>query len=176
MSADKLIIISTHILEEVEAVCSRAIIIAEGRLLVDDTPEALAAQGDGDLDMVVIHGDGTPGVQINAGDGAFDRHELPRGGAGALGSGGGGAFESFGGLGSGGDDVSAKLDAMEARAMLAEAEAAVRRTPRTAAACRPRDLSYDFGFSTATRRRPRAQTRRPHCARVRSTSELCLSD
>ena len=40
-------------------------------------------------------------------------------GAGALGSGGGGAFESFGGLGSGGDDVSAKLDAMEARAMLA---------------------------------------------------------
>ena len=44
-------------------------------------------------------------------------------GAGALGSGGGGAFESFGGLGSGGDDVSAKLDAMEARAMIAEAEA-----------------------------------------------------
>jgi kinesin family protein 4/21/27 len=44
-------------------------------------------------------------------------------GAGALGSGGGGAFESFGGLGSGDTDVSAKLDAMEARAMLAEAEA-----------------------------------------------------
>jgi ABC-2 type transport system ATP-binding protein len=52
MSAEKLIIISTHILEEVEAVCSRAIIIANGRLLIDDTPEALAAQGDGDLDRV----------------------------------------------------------------------------------------------------------------------------
>ena len=52
MSAEKLIIISTHILEEVEAVCSRAIIIANGRLLVDDTPEALAGQGDGDLDKV----------------------------------------------------------------------------------------------------------------------------
>lgn len=52
MSAQKLIVISTHILEEVEAVCSRAIIIADGRLLVDDTPEALAARGDGDLDSV----------------------------------------------------------------------------------------------------------------------------
>lgn len=52
MSEEKLIVISTHILEEVEAVCTRAIIIADGRLLVDDTPEALAAQGDGDLDAV----------------------------------------------------------------------------------------------------------------------------
>lgn len=52
MSADKLIVISTHILEEVEAVCSRAIIIAEGRILVDDTPANLAAQGDGSLDVV----------------------------------------------------------------------------------------------------------------------------
>ena len=44
MSADKLIIISTHILEEVEAVCSRAIIIASGRILADDTPANLAAR------------------------------------------------------------------------------------------------------------------------------------
>ncbi len=43
MSADKLIVISTHILEEVEAVCSRAIIIAEGKILADDTPDNLAA-------------------------------------------------------------------------------------------------------------------------------------
>jgi ABC-2 type transport system ATP-binding protein len=52
MAADKLIVISTHILEEVEAVCSRAIIIADGRVLVDETPAALAARGDGDLDSV----------------------------------------------------------------------------------------------------------------------------
>ncbi len=52
MAADKLIVISTHILEEVEAVCSRAIIIADGRVLVDETPAALAARGDGDLDRV----------------------------------------------------------------------------------------------------------------------------
>jgi ABC-2 type transport system ATP-binding protein len=44
ISKDKTIVISTHILEEVEAVCSRAIIIAAGRLLADDTPAALAAR------------------------------------------------------------------------------------------------------------------------------------
>lgn len=43
MSAEKLIVISTHILEEVEAVCSRAIIIADGKILADDTPGRLAA-------------------------------------------------------------------------------------------------------------------------------------
>ncbi|MEM9404391.1 MAG: ATP-binding cassette domain-containing protein [Pseudomonadota bacterium] len=44
MSSDKLIVISTHILEEVEALCNRAIIIARGRILADDTPTNLAAQ------------------------------------------------------------------------------------------------------------------------------------
>ncbi|CAK0750951.1 ABC-2 type transport system ATP-binding protein [uncultured Gammaproteobacteria bacterium] len=39
MSAHKAIIISTHILEEVEAVCSRAIIIAHGRVLAEGHPE-----------------------------------------------------------------------------------------------------------------------------------------
>ncbi|MDH3712625.1 MAG: ABC transporter ATP-binding protein [Gammaproteobacteria bacterium] len=42
MSAEKIIVISTHILEEVEAVCSRAMIIANGRLLIDGTPLELA--------------------------------------------------------------------------------------------------------------------------------------
>jgi ABC-2 type transport system ATP-binding protein len=42
MSKDKIIVISTHILEEVDAVCGRAIIIAAGRILADDTPKALA--------------------------------------------------------------------------------------------------------------------------------------
>ena len=39
MSSDKAIVISTHILEEVDAVCSRAMIIAHGELLADGTPE-----------------------------------------------------------------------------------------------------------------------------------------
>jgi ABC-2 type transport system ATP-binding protein len=44
MRAEKAIIISTHLLEEVEAVCSRAIIIARGRILADATPADLAAR------------------------------------------------------------------------------------------------------------------------------------
>ena len=41
MAADKAIIVSTHILEEVEAVCSRAIIINRGRIVADGTAEQL---------------------------------------------------------------------------------------------------------------------------------------
>ncbi len=44
MARDKIIVISTHILEEVNAVCSRAIIIAKGRILADDSPQALEAR------------------------------------------------------------------------------------------------------------------------------------
>ncbi len=42
MRPEKAIVISTHLLEEVEAVCSRAIIIAHGRILADGTPAQLA--------------------------------------------------------------------------------------------------------------------------------------
>jgi ABC-2 type transport system ATP-binding protein len=44
MAKDKTIIVSTHILEEVHAVCSRAIVIARGRVLADDTPARLEAR------------------------------------------------------------------------------------------------------------------------------------
>ena len=44
MAPDKIIVISTHLLEEVEAVCNRAIIIAQGRILADDTPRGLEAR------------------------------------------------------------------------------------------------------------------------------------
>jgi ABC-2 type transport system ATP-binding protein len=44
LSPHKAIVISTHLLEEVEAVCSRAIIIAHGRVLADGTPADLAAR------------------------------------------------------------------------------------------------------------------------------------
>ncbi len=43
MSKDKAILISTHILEEVDAICDRAIIIAHGSLLFDGTPPQLVA-------------------------------------------------------------------------------------------------------------------------------------
>jgi ABC-2 type transport system ATP-binding protein len=44
LSIDKAIIISTHILEEVESICSRAIIISKGKIAADSTPEKLRQQ------------------------------------------------------------------------------------------------------------------------------------
>lgn len=41
MAEDKIIVVSTHILEEVEALCNRTMIIARGRLVLDDTPQGL---------------------------------------------------------------------------------------------------------------------------------------
>lgn len=41
LAVDRIVIISTHILEEVSALCTRAMLINQGRLLVDETPYAL---------------------------------------------------------------------------------------------------------------------------------------
>ncbi len=46
MAQEKLIILSTHILEEVNAVCSRVLIIAQGQLRVDSTPAELAGRSE----------------------------------------------------------------------------------------------------------------------------------
>ncbi|HEX3884211.1 MAG TPA: ABC transporter ATP-binding protein [Stellaceae bacterium] len=53
MAPEKAIVISTHLLEEVEAVCGRAIIIARGKVLLDGTPAELCARSEsGRLDDV----------------------------------------------------------------------------------------------------------------------------
>ncbi|HEY4273844.1 MAG TPA: ABC transporter ATP-binding protein [Rhizomicrobium sp.] len=53
MARDKTIIISTHLLEEVEAICTRAVIIDQGRIVADATPAELAARApSGRLDDV----------------------------------------------------------------------------------------------------------------------------
>ncbi len=44
LSKDKIVIISTHILEEVTAVCNRAVIIANGKIVADCSPEELEAR------------------------------------------------------------------------------------------------------------------------------------
>ncbi len=44
MARDKVVVLSTHILEEVEALCTRTIIISSGKLVVDCTPAQLAAK------------------------------------------------------------------------------------------------------------------------------------
>tara|TARA_Y100000746_G_scaffold214161_1_gene207261 strand:+ start:199 stop:1116 length:918 start_codon:yes stop_codon:yes gene_type:complete len=57
MSDDKAIIVSTHILEEVEAVCSRAVIIAKGRIVADDTPEELLKKAPGHNAVIIRSSD-----------------------------------------------------------------------------------------------------------------------
>ena len=88
MAAERTIIISTHILEEVNAVCSRAIIIAAGRVLADAAPAELEARSryHGAVSMRVPDPlalrldlsriEGVAQVEIDAGDGriiAFPR-------------------------------------------------------------------------------------------------------
>ena len=53
MAQDKIVVISTHILEEVDAVCSQAIIIANGQVVANETPQELIARSStGRLDDV----------------------------------------------------------------------------------------------------------------------------
>ena len=47
LAPTKAVILSTHILEEVDAICNRVIIISRGRVVVDETPEALHARQPG---------------------------------------------------------------------------------------------------------------------------------
>jgi len=44
LAKDKIVIISTHSLEEVTAVCTRAIIISQGKIVADGTPAELEAR------------------------------------------------------------------------------------------------------------------------------------
>src|ERR1700724_494337 len=64
MRPEKAIVISTHLLEEVEAVCSRAIIIAHGRILADGTPDELAARSrwHNAVRLDLVSGEGSGGV------------------------------------------------------------------------------------------------------------------
>ncbi|MEN9661585.1 MAG: hypothetical protein RL324_534 [Verrucomicrobiota bacterium] len=47
MAAEKAVILSTHILEEVDAICNRVIIISQGKIVSDETPEKMHARKSG---------------------------------------------------------------------------------------------------------------------------------
>lgn len=47
MAAEKAVVLSTHILEEVEAICTRIILISQGRVVVDETPAEFRARQPG---------------------------------------------------------------------------------------------------------------------------------
>ena len=56
----KTVILSTHNLAEVEATCTRILIIHRGRIVAHDTPEALEGLGGGNLVHVQVRADGDP--------------------------------------------------------------------------------------------------------------------
>ena len=66
LSADKAIVISTHILEEVEAVCTRAIIIDKGRIVADGTPGELLSKAPSHKLDDVFRSLTTPDAEIKA--------------------------------------------------------------------------------------------------------------
>jgi ABC-2 type transport system ATP-binding protein len=66
MSANKAIIISTHILEEVDAVCTRAVIIDKGRIVADGTPAELLAKSPTHRLEDVFRSLTTPDTEIKA--------------------------------------------------------------------------------------------------------------
>ncbi len=47
LATEKAVVLSTHILEEVEAICNRIILISEGRVVVDETPAVFQARQPG---------------------------------------------------------------------------------------------------------------------------------
>jgi ABC-2 type transport system ATP-binding protein len=47
MAQDRAVILSTHILEEVDAICTRIILISQGKVVVDETPAAFRARKPG---------------------------------------------------------------------------------------------------------------------------------
>jgi ABC-2 type transport system ATP-binding protein len=63
MGQNKAIVFSTHILEEVEAACTRAIIIDRGKVVADGTPEQLKQRAPG-ANVVIVNVRGAPGAAI----------------------------------------------------------------------------------------------------------------
>ena len=52
LAREKCIVVSTHILEEVDAICNRIIIIDRGRIRTDSTPDKLREEHGGNLDEI----------------------------------------------------------------------------------------------------------------------------
>lgn len=61
LGQEKTVILSTHILSEVQTTCSRVLIINDGRLVADDTPEHLTSRGgEGSLSVLLASRSGAP--------------------------------------------------------------------------------------------------------------------
>jgi ABC-2 type transport system ATP-binding protein len=82
LGREKTVILSTHILPEVQATCSRVMIIADGRLVADDTPEGLAFKAQGGHDVLATFRGPGPEIErtlaATAGLGRFQFVGSPR--------------------------------------------------------------------------------------------------
>jgi ABC-2 type transport system ATP-binding protein len=96
MARDKAIIVSTHILEEVEAVCTRAVVIDRGRIVADGTAEDLQRRvpyhnavalkvEEASADAVAAALGDVPGIKsierLSAGPGRVQLRAIPNAGA-----------------------------------------------------------------------------------------------
>jgi ABC-2 type transport system ATP-binding protein len=63
---EKTVILSTHILPEVQATCSRIIIIGRGKVVADGTPDELRARERGSRYRVVVAANGVPADAIRS--------------------------------------------------------------------------------------------------------------
>jgi ABC-2 type transport system ATP-binding protein len=66
MGKEKTVILSTHILPEVQATCSRILIISGGKLVADGTPDELRARERGSRYRVVVEANGSPQETVKA--------------------------------------------------------------------------------------------------------------
>jgi len=85
MAPEKAIILSSHILDEVDALCTRAIVIARGRIVADDTPEGLRSRSSrhGAVGLQVAKADGEVLLRVLSGfPGVKEVHMLDEGDAG----------------------------------------------------------------------------------------------
>ena len=64
LGQEKTVILSTHILPEVQATCSRILIISGGKLVADDTPDALRAREKGSRYRFVVESNGVAAEAI----------------------------------------------------------------------------------------------------------------
>jgi ABC-2 type transport system ATP-binding protein len=53
LGQEKTVILSTHVLSEVQSTCSRVLIINDGKLVADDSPERLTTSGEGTIHLVL---------------------------------------------------------------------------------------------------------------------------
>ena len=60
LGQEKTVIMSTHILSEVQSTCGRVLIVSNGQLVADDSPEHLSEKEGGVITVVVAPGNGTP--------------------------------------------------------------------------------------------------------------------